>query len=428
MSGYPALPVPDKPLTLDEVAERYPTIRQSTASNFDDCALSAYFDLRFGGPWSTVPQAMGIMFHRFAAECLKTMQRQDSEEIPEGIALATLEETLMQYGVPPDERVRVPMREVPTLRWVCQKFARDNRFTVRNIVDVEHRLSADLRYHDEDGQGRTRTLSGQLDVLIADPERDDGAIVVDWKSGWSLPPEREEDDALSYHGYFQQRWYGWLVMRNHPSINRVTLREFYPRRSKVRKATIHRSSLDRVEDELRALVYEIDRCLAAGKPTLAFPGVEPWNPSPGAHCGNCVGNRWCPIEAKARARTAITSEGEARRAVAELQVAEAVRESLRKALRPFVEERGPQPVKWSKGRRVFGMRTNKSGRPELRFFTPEGSDRAPARAPEDRKLEEALRKAAEGASEQRPEDVTGSNGGPEPGRERSASDEEDRSG
>jgi hypothetical protein len=395
--------IPDKPLSLDEVIERWPQVRQSLLAKHDDCALSAYFEMRYTGYWSSLPAASGIIFHRFCAECLKVMKKENTEYIEVGIALAVLEEVLEQRDVEPYDRVRIPLREVSNLRWMAAKFAKDNRFSISKVVDVEHRLAAKLSYVDDEGQVRERILTGQLDALIADPDDEEEAIIIDWKSGWGLPPERSQDaddPGLSYHGYFQQRFYGWLVMMNYPHIKAVTLREFYTRRSKLRPARIKRSQLPAVEEALANAVREFDLCLVSGKPKkLKLPQVAPWMPSPGKHCANCPAAARCPIESDAREKHAVTSKKQAERMVAELEVAESIRKSHREALRPYVDEHGPIGARWAKGRRAFGFKTQKGGTPVLTFFTPEGTDRAPERAEEDAGLEDALRRSAEAAKE-----------------------------
>lgn len=735
MSERLDIPAPDKPISLDEVIERLPLVRHSILSKFDDCPLSAYFEMRMGQGWSTHPQARGTIFHRFAAEALREMKKQNSEGIPKGTALAILEEMLEQRDIEPSERVRVPLREIPVLRMAAVKFAADNSFTIANVVDVEKRLSAPLAYRDDEGILRERMLTGQLDVLVADPTYEKGAIVIDWKDAqpldakiltptgwttmgalrvgdrivgsdgkpttvsgvhpkgkrliyeieftdgsrtrccdhhwwtvrrsgglwqtkrlqeimhegksrwhvpavgpvefdhagkrpldpyllgallgdgcfapnssigltsadqevidavrnalpsgmtvrhagrydwrlvalsraepnplraslsdlglmgikaakkwvpeaylfasaderlellrglmdtdgsidkegrmsfasaskrladdvqfivrslggfatlklwprkghhhdtnvvyfrlpqvpfrlarkrkrwhepkkgmtrsirsvtplgveevqcievaatdmlyvtddflvthntWALPPERQAEDrdaaekGLSYHGYFQQRFYGWLVMRNFRDIDKVILREFYSRRSKARPASLHRRDLERVEKELADIMLDFDRCFASGKPkTLSFPDVEPWNPSPGKHCKFCVALHRCPVDDDVLINVTVRTPEEASEVVGKLGVVEAKREKYRAALRPHVEELGPVEAKNSKGRYVFGLKTNKSGKPELRFFVPEGADRAPSRRQEDRKLEEAMKRSVERAKEER---------------------------
>jgi hypothetical protein len=397
------LPAPEKPLDLDAVLERWPRVRQSFLSKFDDCALSCLFEMRYRtGEWSTIEAMMGTIMHRVIAECLREMKRNDSEDLEVGTAVSILKEVLEQRGVPEEDRVRIPIREVPNLRWMVRKFAKDNRFSIRHIVDVEHRLEAPLTYRDAQGEVRTRTLSGQLDALIADPAKTEEAIILDWKTGWGLPPRHHEDDrdpGLSYHGFFQQRFYGWLVMTNYPHVKAVTLREFYTRRTQARPARIQRDELENIEKELSDLVRELDLALAHGAPKkLDFAHVGPWKPSPGKHCAYCLGARHCPIESDARqVAGAPASKAEAERMVAELEVANAIRDSHRESLRPYVDLHGPQGSKWAKGRRAFGYKTTKGG-PILTFFTPQGTDRAPARAEEDAALEDAIRRSAAAAA------------------------------
>jgi hypothetical protein len=347
-----AIALPKEAVSLDEViANIAPDLRQSDLADFDDCALSSWFGMRYDNGWTSHPQAGGIIFHRFAFECLRAMQANDSEEIAVSDALAILEEVLEQRGIPASERVRVPMRDIPTLRWTAAKFARDNAFSIRQLVDVESRLAAELEYRDDEGQVRKRMITGQPDVLVADPNHEKGAIIVDYKYTWGLPggqdspdwPEKAGANSLSYHGFFQLRLYGWLVMRKFTQVDRVTLREFYPRRTKAREASVHRGQMDRIEEMLRLVVLDFDRALASGPPeSLKTPeDAAPWTPSPGQHCYWCVAKRLCPIPPEARKQIAVSSPEEAAQRVAELQVAEAIREGHRETLRPWVEANGP---------------------------------------------------------------------------------------
>jgi hypothetical protein len=398
--------IPSGPVSLDEVVRLFPTLRQSRLASFDDCALLALFDILYSNGWSTHPQARGTIFHRFAAETLRTMQRVKSNTIPIGEALEILLEVCRQRDVPPEEIVRVPLREMKDLRMAAIKFAKDNEFSVDQIVDVERRLAATLAYHDADGVVRERVLTGQLDALLG--EGSDGAIVIDWKDTWALPPEprdapvADQDDlkGISYHGYFQQRFYGWLVMRNFPAIQRVTLREFYARKTKVRKATLHREQLDDVERELALLVEQFDLAIAQGLPPrpLDFETIGRWRPSPGKHCGFCPKKGDCPIEDEARGVGAIRDVSMAERYAAEMVVAEEIREDRREACKVYVEAVGPIRVRSSKGRRVLGWMETKRGR-RFGFFTPDESDRGTHAI--DAKLEDAMRDSTARAKEER---------------------------
>lgn len=399
------LTVPDGPVDIEEVLRRFPTVRQSVLSSFDDCELSAYFRLRYERGWSTHPQARGQLFHRFAAECLRTMRREDAESIPIGAALAILEETCYQRNVAPEDIVRVPLRELPMLEMAARKFAGDNSFTVRNILDVERRLSADLVYEGEDGRPVTRTLTGQLDALIARPP--DEAVVLDWKDTWALPPEREEDaddPGVSYHGYFQQQFYAWLVMMSFPAVQAVVLREFYVRRTKARPARVTRQELPRIEQRLRYLIASFDRAVAAGAPprplhldTLEAHGA--WKPSPGKHCFWCVKAHRCPIDDDYK-DGGIRTPADAQRLAAVRTQAKAVHKRMDELLRPWVELHGPVPLKRAKGRLVLGFRRVKGGW-RWSEFTPEGADRPPTADAYSPNLEAAMKAATERARAER---------------------------
>lgn len=409
---------PMEPLSLEQVIERWPTIRQSLGSSYDDCPLSAYFSLRHGNGWSTHPQARGTIFHRTAAEILRTMQRVGHRTIPPNEAVAILIEVCRQRDVPPEEIVRVPLRQMPELRMAVRKFAADNQFSIEQITDIERKLEMPVSYPGPTGDLVTRMLTGTLDVLLFDPP--DGAVVIDWKDTWGLPPEPkdtepqgyddEELKGLSFHGYFQQRWYGALVMLNYRNVQRVTLREFYARKTKVRKATLHRHQLPDVLEELSVLAQAFDSALAQGPPDLRpdADGVVDmdqlgwWRPAPGRHCGFCLKPTACPIpdEVRVAAGGAVTSPEEASRWAARLQIAERIKQASIEGLKGWVEGGGaPVAVKYAKGRRVIGWYATKRGR-RFGFYTPDDSDRG-GHADEDAQLVEAMREATARARAER---------------------------
>lgn len=411
-------PVQDGPLAIEEVIAAYPSIRQSLAAKFDDCPLSTLFELKYARGWNTHPQAQGTIFHRFAAMFLRELQFAQKRTMPVQLAEQLLVQACRQHDVPAEEIVRVPMREMPQLRMAARKFAKDNEFSFERIVEIEKRMSATITYPHPDGGLVRRTLTGQLDALLEDREHHDGAIVLDWKSTWALPPEPKERGAdeyvgeddelrgLSYHGYFQQRFYAWLVMQNFPEVKRVTLREFYVRKTKARKATITRDRLPEVEEELSILVEAFDRAIGEGAPARPYVIEEmgSWKPQPGRHCGFCAASRMCPVEEDIRieAGGAITTFERAKAAAAELQVVERVRKVLTDALKGYVEMGGaPVPIKGGKGRRVLGWYTTKRGR-RFGLFTPDDSDRGGHAEDLDAQLAAAMVEATERARAERP--------------------------
>ena len=400
---FPA--VPEGPVDMDEVLARFPTLRQSLLADFDDCELSALFRMKYENGWSTHPQAAGTLFHRYAAECLRMMREHDHESIPLSVAMPILEDVCYQRGVAPEDRVRVPTRDLPLLEMAARKWAKDNSFTVRNILDIERRLSAELVYEGEDGRPVRRVLTGQLDALIARPP--DEAIVLDWKHTWSLPPDREEDaddPGISYHGYFQQRFYGWLVMMNYPAVQAVTLREFYVRRTKARAARLTRADLPKVEQELRYLVANLDRALASGEPkkmTLeALDAHGSWKPTPGKHCHWCTKAARCPIDDDYKDGAVRTPEDASRLAGVRAQ-AKAIVKQCDNVLKPYVDLHGPIDIKRAKGRLVLGYRRIKGGKVRWEEYTPDGSDRPPTKDAYSPNLEAAMAASVEQARAER---------------------------
>ena len=173
------------------------------------------------------------------------------------VALAILLETLRQADVPIEDMVPSPMREVNDLVWMTKKFAHENTWNIAGLVDIEQVLRWTVRYPDPNGGWVERRISGTLDVLMAEGANLERGIVVDWKTGWWLPPPSE----ISEQGFFQQRFYALLAMRNHMPFTSITLREFYPRYSQSREATLYREQLDEIEEEIAALVERFDRSL-----------------------------------------------------------------------------------------------------------------------------------------------------------------------
>lgn len=431
-----ARPLPKR--TLPEVVRALPTLRQSLLAEADNCLLTTRFGLE-GYSYTNAAQARGIIFHRYAAEVLRTLWRTGEETIPVAEALEVLYEVAGQRDAAPEDLVVVPMRERRLLRIAAIKFVYDTRrrepraFRMQKLLDVETRLFAPVRYrspdwHDCDGcldahgapSGRvpredtgelvacpkcagevlvpgegwvTRLLTGQPDALLADPPN--GAVVPDWKTTPQAPPEHVEevphgDDAatnVSYMGFFQQRFYALLVMRNYPSVERVTLREFYVLPGEVRKATLYRDDLEHVEREFAAVAEVLDRAVMGGARSRA------WQPSPGLHCGYCPKPMSCPIEPEARITAGgVTSQAQAERAAAEAAVAKEAYGKLRGSLKNWYDATGlPVPVKSAKGRYEWRWGHDSGGRRRFDLHVPDRSDRGP----KDPNLEAAFEGAAE---------------------------------
>ena len=344
------------------------------------------------------------MFHAVAAEILRTLRREGEQEMPTQEAVEILYEVARQRDVPPAERVRCSWRDLALVRLGVVKLVTDNKFSTHRIAQIEERLTVPVTYVDDNGEVITREISGQPDALLTGPEdQPDLVEVLDWKLTWALPPERQQPTDheqqfghhVSYEGYFQQRFYAFLVMRSYPTINTVRLREYYPLRRKVRSATVTREQLEHIERELSLLVYEHDRLIASD---------GPWLPSPGKHCSFCARPHRCPLQNAERGEGAIQDAAMAERYAAEREVAEVVRKDRTDALKVWVAQHGPVPVKASKERREIGWRIGKDGSRNFGPYVPDSGDVALVR---DDQLEAQMRASLREARELRRRAATG---------------------
>lgn len=369
---------------------QFPSVRQSLASSFNDCSLATKFSTEYRSGWSFPYQARGEMFHRFAARALTWMaQVSDDGRIPVGEALEILKEVLLQQDIDRScpncgsmrirkgitkrgmryclgcrkqfetNMIRVPLDMVEQLYWVVKKWAHDNWFATENLVAVEQKLKAHIYYPNPTGGSVGREITGTADALLIEGDYDDHATVLDWKDMWRLPPITE----IGHGGYFQQRFYAYLIFVNYPTVMRVTLREFYVRFSEPREATLDRElHMEEIGNELSALIQEFDRTVEE----------RLWNPSPGHHCGYCPAPQRCTIFPEARGSGRITSVEEASQAAAEFVVASAIVKQLREAIGPWCEMHGDVPVRDAKGLRVLGYEeVNRTTKP-----TPEQIEQA----------------------------------------------------
>jgi hypothetical protein len=436
------------PLSIEQVIELAPKVRQSLLSKHDDCPLSSYIEMRYSNGWSTHPQARGTIFHLFAAKFLRELQARESHTLPVSVAEAILVEACRQetdslgQPIPPTEIVRVPVRQMGELRMAARKFAKDNKFRIERIVDVEQRMEAMIEYPDPRGGVVRRTLTGQVDALLFDPDTG-GAVVLDWKDTWGRPPERravegadlpshdQQLQQISYEGYFQQRMYGWLVLKCFPQIPHVTLREFYVRFTEVREATLTREWLPHVEDELSILIQQFDAAMMQGAPKFPygwFDLEEPytvvdddgeerlvtreldiarmghWKPQPGKHCGFCARTRDCPIDADTRIEAGAPpmSTEHAEALAGEMVKSKETYDRIRGALKAHVDTTGkPVKVLNAKGRMAIGWVKNATGKGRtFKLHVPDDSDRG-GDPDLDSKLAEAMRSATGRAKRER---------------------------
>lgn len=309
--------------------------RQSVLASWDNCPLATKW--RLESPDIQGPEAAaGTLMHATFAEALRTMRREREPRISPEDCLAILNEQMVAPGAP-----HVPARYLRNVRVACIKWALNNSWTIEHLVQVEHRLYADLYLPHT---GEVVQLTGQPDALLADPPG--GGIVLDYKLTWAVPPK----SAISERGYFQQRSYGYLVLKTYPGLERCTLREQYPLVDEVREATLYRGDLEEVEAELLAGIAGLEEAKATGR----------WEPQPGAHCRYCPRPAHCPASREQRGAGGISNLEVAQNWAAEWVVADAVKERRTKALKAWVSDNGPIVVRSDRGEAVLGWKVSRN--------------------------------------------------------------------
>ncbi len=313
--------------------------------------------------------------------------------MPHEEVLQILYEVSRQRGVPSEDVVIVPARERRMLRMAALALA-DEPVDMRRLWKVEERLFATVKYTLEDGFSVERQISGRPDAVLTDPP--DGLIVLDWKTSPAAPAAGDQPHWTGDHlhvspeGYWQQRFYAYLLMTNLDWVNRVTLREYYPIPREAREARVPREALEHIEQELSVVVEFLDRALQEG-------GDSPiWAPSPGRHCAWCRRAVDCPIERAARAKMGgVTSAEQARQIGAEAVLSNEVYQESRKALKAWNEATGEAiPVAAAKGRWEWRWGTNSKGGRRFDLFRAEESDRGPVDPELDAAFEDAAKQRA----------------------------------
>lgn len=349
--------------------------RQSYISRFDACPLSLRFELETG--LRQLPHGMGEMgalgtlFHRLAAKVISILKEQREPQMSVEQIMDHAVDVIGQRDIPAAEVVHVTMRELQWLRVLATKFSYHS-FDPRRIMRVEKPLLATLQVRGADGEIYDRLIKGTPDVLMAGPGQHE-ATLIDWKSGWAPPSKEREptpDDPepgakLSEMGYVQQVVYGWLVLKNFPSIQRVTESEWYMRHDQVREDSIERWEIERVEDILAGTISQMDAALEEGAAS------QRWFPIPGSHCGTCPAKRHCPIKREVGIPADLP---EAQRLGREWLVSAEIRKDRTPYLKGWVAAHGPIPIAHAKGRREIGY---KPGSRTLSMYEPEDIPASP---------------------------------------------------
>lgn len=320
--------------------ERPTTYRQSLLRSFEVCPRRALHEIQLPDDLSVgnveASADLGSATHAVFREILTTMRRHGEAQI------STQEGIEIMYEVVARGDWVLPAAEFDDLISFTLGFCSYYSWP-RPAMALEERLSLDLLCPD----GRTRTLTGQPDVIVADPP--DGLVIVDYKTGRGQPrsprqlPEKGEaivgKEYLSDQGTFQLKIYGLLALRRYPSAQRVTLREAWVRFGERREATLGRDELEHVEREVAVKMMLLDRAITEGQDgKLARPRA-------GKQCLRaCPVKRSCPIPAEQRGLGALDSPEAADAEAARFVVVDALRQEQRDSLKAYHEETGHAPV------------------------------------------------------------------------------------
>ena len=168
------------------------------------------------------------MIHRVLHKAVRIMWESGERRFPVEQGMELLAEVLCQQDVPSEEVVPITMKEMRWARVAVAKWCEMTQLDSRKVIATEERLFADLKLP----TGKTATITGQMDLLLADPP--DGIVVVDYKSGFKRPKQprdleksEEEGSGLTELGWVQNLVYSHLILENFPSVDRVIFREIH---------------------------------------------------------------------------------------------------------------------------------------------------------------------------------------------------------
>lgn len=335
-------------------------LRQSLLRTFDQCPQQAVWTTESPAGWSTPAQALGTAFHSVAEAILATMQEHgrsvnEHGEVEEVQQLSTQEaveiayEVLARPGTP-----HLSGEQVESLVGMVIGFC-DVKWQPSHIIGMEERLFADVTGPD----GVARTVTGQPDVLMADPPG--GAICVDFKSGRGKPKQpRNPDDPeawkkdhgrayLSERGHFQLDVYGMLILRTFPNLDRVTLRELHVRWGETREAVLTRDEMEHVERRVGLQLMRLEQTLT---------GVIDVEPRPGVWCHHCPRRSECPVPWEERLEGAV--DGNIVEMAERYTIACEVRDHHTPAIKAWLDEQDVKAVEIGGG--IVGWDREGSGR------------------------------------------------------------------
>ncbi len=330
-----------------------PAYRQSLIATFDSCPLRAKFGREDVRRSPSPLAARGTLLHRAMHQAVREMQREGERRfsVEQGMELLTAVLSQMGPNVESGDVVPLSMREMRWCRVIMTKWCEYVDLDPAKIIGIERRLTAPLELLN----GKTVNITGQLDLLLADPP--DGVIVIDYKTGFRSPKTprtggdpgkiemaEAEGTGLTELGWVQFLVYSYLCYNQLDWIQRVIFREVHVLRQEERQGRMDAFQMERLTDPLRAQVTLLHQAVEEG------PDSPRWVPTAGQHCGFCSKPSACPIMNEAEIDID-TEEG--RRAVAsQWIVAGARRKEREEYLKGIADAYGPIEVVRQDGQRV----------------------------------------------------------------------------
>lgn len=353
------------------------TYRQSLLRSFEVCPRRALHEIQLPGDLSVgnveSSADLGSATHAVFHEILRTLRRQGEEQISTQEGIEIMYETLAagEWVLPAEDRHSL----VAFVLSFCSYYS----WPRGRIMALEAKLHLDLKCPD----GKTRTLTGTPDVVLADPP--DGLVIVDFKTGKGQPrsPREMPEDGqpivgreyLSSEGTFQLDVYGLLALKGVDEhghrlttrASRATMREAWMRFGQRREATLGLDELEHVERQIGVQMMLLDRAIEEGPES----GSKLTNPRPGRQCvRGCPVSMSCPVPEEQRGEGAIGSPADADENARRWVKVQAVNTALRARLKAWHEETGHCPdvgdgtvVRWSgdKPGRKFGVHVEAAG-------------------------------------------------------------------
>lgn len=335
--------------------------RQSTLRSFTSCPRRVVLATAQTSGLVGSSAALGSAFHAVAAEILRTLYRQSETQMATEEAVAVMREVLAggEWVLGADD-----------YRWLKQMvltFA-DYEWPISRFMAIERRLTCEILCPD----GEIRALTGTPDLVMADPPG--AAIVLDHKTTLGVPRSPREMpadgeairgmDYLSEGGYFQLVAYGTLILHTWPRTQRVVLREQnYRWGGPPREAVMSRDDLEHSLPYLGLLMQQLDTALREGE------GHELAAARPGPWCATrCPVARSCPVPQEQRGLGVLDGPEAARGEAERLQVINALRDQMTKALKTYHEATG-EFVEVGSGE-LLGWHVNGDGRRRFELRKP----------------------------------------------------------